>query len=175
MCTRSGSDRQTDREREGNNSIASPFLLSQLTFFQLCNLFLCLSPQCCVSARSVYYLRASLKVARHLRSPVVAHRKMVVRLLILLSKECPRIGSWEELCDADEQQKVREILATSEMKKLQRQLAGRHLMDPEISLSRKNSFTTSLHWQSTISAGATFPSILQHALTISVATEGSAV
>lgn len=101
--------------------------------------------RCCVAARPASYLREALKVGRHLRSPDVAHRKMVVRLLLMLTSECARIDKWEELVDADDQSRVREMLTSTEMRKLARKLAGQQRgdMERESSMSRQASFKTS--------------------------------
>lgn len=97
--------------------------------------------RCCVAARAVSYLKASLKVSRHLRDADPNHRKLIVRLLLLIVHECPRIASWEDLVESDEHAKVRSIVNSPEMRRLQRQLDGaqRH-MDREMSMSRQASF-----------------------------------
>jgi magnesium-transporting ATPase (P-type) len=96
-----------------------------------------------VAARSTAFLFASLKVNRHLRSASQFHRRLVVRLLLLLTRECPRIERWEDLVDSDDQPRVRQMLTTTEFKKLQKQLAGHTRMDREMSISRQTSFLTS--------------------------------
>jgi len=101
--------------------------------------------RCCVAARPASYLRASLKVGRHMRTSDPLHRKLVVRVLLELTRECPRIERWEDLVDADDQQKVREMLTLTEFKKLQKQLAGSNKADREQSISRQTSFRTSLN------------------------------
>ena len=100
--------------------------------------------RCAVAARTSSYLRTSLKVGRHLRDANPAHRKLVVRLLILLTSECPRIEKWRDLVDQDDQGKVEQMLKGREFRQLQKRLNGaERRLDREDSISRMSSFRTS--------------------------------
>ena len=91
----------------------------------------------CVAARPASYLCAALKVGRHLRSSDAAHRRLIVRVLLALEAECPRVGKWEALVEEpDDQARVREIArGSSEMKRLARALKGHRPQLAEMSHS----------------------------------------